>query len=280
MRRRIRWRVVIGGASVYMALIVGCGFILLPIVWMFSTALKTQMQTFQIPVRLLPDEPTFAAFIDMWSHRPYLRYLLNSLVVSMSSTVVALVVSSLAAYALSRFRFRGNRVLLLAMMSTQMVQMVVLVIPYFIIMSSISLYDTLAGLVVTYIGWVLPYSIWILKGYLDSIPLELDEAAVIDGCSPVQVYWKVIVPISVPGIVAAGMLSFMVAWNEFTLAYVLISSDRNLPIGVGIAFLFGEYSVAWNELMAAGLVAAAVPVLVYVFASKYLVSGLTAGALK
>lgn len=254
--------------------------ILVPILWIVSTSFKTDSDTFRIPIRLLPDRPTINSYVNMWGHRPYLRYITNSVVVSCVSTAISLMVALLAAYAFSRHRFAGDQILLVLTMGAQMVPAIVLVIPYFRIMSLLRLYDTRAGLIISYIGWGMPYMIWILKGYLDTIPRELDEAASIDGCSAFQVFSKVILPVALPGVVAAGLVSFLLAWNEFTLAYVLTSSEHNLTIGVGIAYLFGEYSVAWSELMAAGVIASVVPVILYAAASKYLIAGLTAGALK
>ncbi|WP_324669529.1 carbohydrate ABC transporter permease [Geochorda subterranea] len=255
-------------------------FVLLPFFWILSTSLKPESETFKFPVQWIPGKPTIAAYVEMWSHRPYGIYLLNSAFVALASMLIAVTVSSMSAYGLSRFRFRGSNWVLLAMMGTQMVPPMLLLISYFKVMSAAGLFDTLWALIITYTAYLLPFSVWIMKGYLDTIPVDLDEAALIDGCSPGNVFWRVILPVILPGIVATAIFSFLLAWNEFTFAYVLTSSDKRYTIGVGIAYLFGEYSVAWNELMAAGMVASLPPILLFFFASKYLISGLTAGALK
>lgn len=264
----------------YFVIVLASIIILFPIMWIIATSLKTQMDTFKIPIKFFSDNPTISSYIKMWAHRPYLRYIFNSLIVAGTSTLISLIVASLAAYGFSRYKFRSSNLLLILILEAQMVPIIVLVIPYFKIMTFLNLFDTIGGLIISYIAFILPFTIWILKGYFDSIPIELDEAAAIDGCSPFKTFWLIIFPVAVPGIIAAGIFAFVLAWNEFTLAYILINSNINLTIGVGIAYLFGEYSTSWNELMAAGMVASIVPAILFFTASKYLVSGLTSGAMK
>lgn len=277
---KLNFKKSLNKVATYTIIILVSIIILIPIIWMISTSLKTQMETFKIPVKFFPDSLNFNSYIEMWGHRPYLRYLINSFIVSATSTILALITSLLTAYGFSRYKFRTSNISLMLILIAQMVPTIVLVIPYFKIMSYLNLFDKISGLIITYIAYVIPYTIWILKGYLDSIPIELDESASIDGCSPFDIFWKIILPISMPGIIAAGIFAFVLAWNEFTLAYILLSSEKKLPIGVGIAYLFGEYSVAWNELMAAGIVASIIPAVIFFVASKQLVSGLTSGAMK
>jgi ABC-type glycerol-3-phosphate transport system permease component len=166
------------------------------------------------------------------------------------------------------------------MVATQMIPSILLLITYFKVVSWVGLYNTLTALVLAYTSFVLPFTTWLLKGYFDSVPIELDEAALIDGCSPLSGFLRVILPVALPGITATSIYAFLLAWNEFVFAYVLTDSSEKYTISVGIAHFFGEYSVAWNELMAAGLVAAVPPIVLYLFTSRFLVSGLTAGALK
>jgi ABC-type glycerol-3-phosphate transport system permease component len=168
----------------------------------------------------------------------------------------------------------------MSMVATQMVPGILLLITYFKVVSWVELYNTRTALVIAYTSFVLPFATWILKGYFDTIPTELDEAAMIDGCSPLQTFGRVVLPVGLPGITATSIYAFLLAWNEFMFAYVLTDSSEKYTISVGIAHLFGEYSVAWNELMAAGMVAAVPPIVLYMFTSRFLVSGLTAGALK
>ena len=255
-------------------------FVLLPFFWIVSTSLKTQAQTFIVPVQWLPAHPTVQAYLEMWAHHPYQWYFLNSALVAGATTLIAVAASCLAAYGFSRFRFRGDQWLLLGMIGTQMVPVILLLLSYFKAMSALHLFNTLTALVIAYTAYVLPYTAWILKGYFDSIPIDIDEAALIDGCSHLSAFLRAVLPVALPGLVATAIFAFLLGWNEFTFAYVLTSTESKYTISVGIAHLFGEYSVSWNELMAVGLVASIPPIILYFFTSRFLVSGLTAGALK
>lgn len=276
--RRI-WRQV-GRITAYALLVALLAFVLLPFFWIISTSLKTQDQTFLVPVQWLPAHPTLLAYRDMWSHHPYTRYFLNSTIVAGTTTLIAVAASCLAAYGFSRFRFRGADWLLLVMIGTQMVPVILLLLSYFKAMSALHLFNTLTALIIAYTAYVLPYTAWILKGYFDSIPTDIDEAAMIDGCSPLTAFLRTVLPVALPGLVATAIFAFLLGWNEFTFAYVLTSTESKYTISVGIAHLFGEYSISWNELMAVGLVASIPPIILYFFTSRFLVSGLTAGALK
>jgi len=267
-------------AAVYALLAVVNLFVLFPFYSMLVTSLKPQSATLTVPVEWWPRTPTVQAYVSMWAGRPYGQYFLNSLVVASMTTAVSIALAALAGYGFSRFRFRGSAALLMGMVATQMVPGILLLITYFKVVSVVELYNTLTALVLAYTSFVLPFATWILKGYFDTVPTELDEAAMIDGCSALGTFWRVVLPVARPGVTAASIYAFLLAWNEFMFAYVLTDSNEKYTISVGIAHLFGEYSVAWNELMAAGMIAALPPIVLYMFTSRFLVSGLTAGALK
>lgn len=267
-------------AMVYALLAVVNLFVLFPFYSILVTSFKDQASTLTVPVQWWPRPPTLQAYVTMWAGRPYGRYFLNSLLVASATTAVSVALAALAGYGFSRYRFRGSTALLMGMVATQMVPGILLLITYFKVVALVELYDTLTALVIAYTSFVLPFATWILKGYFDTIPTELDEAAMIDGCSPLGTFRRVVLPVGLPGLTATSIYAFLLAWNEFMFAYVLTDSNEKYTISVGIAHLFGEYSVAWNELMAAGMVAAVPPIVLYMFTSRYLVSGLTAGALR
>lgn len=273
--RRVSWTAV-----VYALLAVVNLFVLFPFYSMFVTSLKDQASALTVPIQWWPAHPTLGAYVSMWAARPYGRYFLNSLIVASCTTAVSIALAALAGYGFSRYRFPGAAALLMGMVATQMIPGILLLITYFKVVSVLELYNTLTALVIAYTSFVLPFTTWIMKGYFDTIPLELDEAAMIDGCSPLSAFCRVTLPVAVPGLTATSIYAFLLAWNEFMFAYVLTDSNTKYTISVGIAHLFGEYSVAWNELMAAGMVAALPPIILYMFTSRFLVSGLTAGALK
>ena len=267
-------------AAVYALLAVLNLFVLFPFYSMLVTSLKDQSAALSVPVQWWPRHPTVQAYVTMWAGRPYGRYFLNSLAVAACTTGLSVALGALAGYGFSRYRFRGATGLLMGMVATQMVPGILLLITYFKVVSVLELYNTLTALVLAYTSFVLPFATWILKGYFDTVPTELDEAAMIDGCSPLGTFARVVLPVGVPGLTATAIYAFLLAWNEFMFAYVLTDSNEKYTISVGIAHLFGEYSVAWNELMAAGMVAAIPPIVLYMFTSRFLVSGLTAGALR
>jgi ABC-type glycerol-3-phosphate transport system permease component len=277
---RGRSRKIVWLAAVYAMLAVVNLFVLFPFYSILVTSLKDQTATLTVPVQWWPAKPTLEAYVSMWAARPYGRYFLNSLTVATMTTVVSIGLAALAGYGFSRYRFRGATWLLMGMVGTQMIPGILLLITYFKVVSTVELYNTLTALVIAYTSFVLPFCTWIMKGYFDTIPMELDEAAMMDGCSPFSTFYRVVLPVAVPGITATSIYAFLLAWNEFMFAYVLTDSNTKYTISVGIAHLFGEYSVAWNELMAAGIVAAIPPIVLYMFTSRYLISGLTAGALK
>jgi len=277
---RGRSRKIIWLAVVYALLAVVNLFVLFPFYSMLITSLKDQASTLTVPVQWWPKRLTFGAYVSMWAGRPYGRYFLNSLIVASMTTLISIGLAALAGYGFSRYRFRGASGLLMGMVATQMIPGILLLITYFKVVSALELYNTLTALVIAYTSFVLPFSTWILKGYFDTIPTELDEAAMIDGCTPLATFFRVTLPVAVPGLTATSIYAFLLAWNEFMFAYVLTDSNTKYTISVGIAHLFGEYSVAWNELMAAGMVAAIPPIVLYMFTSRFLISGLTAGALK
>ena len=277
---RGRSRQVLWIAAVYAMLAVVNLFVLFPFYSILITSLKDQTSTLTVPIQWWPKTLTFQAYVSMWAARPYGRYFLNSLIVASMTTVVSILLAALAGYGFSRYRFRGATTLLMGMVGTQMIPGILLLITYFKVVSMLELYNTLTALAIAYTSFVLPFSTWIMKGYFDTIPMELDEAAMIDGCAPLSTFFRVALPVAVPGITATSIYAFLLAWNEFMFAYVLTDTNSKYTISVGIAHLFGEYSVAWSEIMAVGMVAAIPPIVLYMFTSRFLVSGLTAGALK
>jgi len=280
-RLRIRWGRVLADAASYFLLVVLLIFVLFPFLWIVFTALKPQTETFSFPVRILPQHPTLRAFSQLWTgSRPWGQYFTNSFAVAAATTVLAVSIAGLAAFGFSRFRFRASSTLLLFIIGTQMIPAILLLLSYFRAMSAVGLFNTLSGLVIAYISIALPYAIWILKGYFDSIPKDIDEAALIDGCSYGGVFFRVILPVALPALVAVTIYCFLISWNEFTFAYVLTSTAEKYTASVGLAQLFGEFSTSWSELMAAALVTSLPPIFLYFATSKYLVSGLTSGALK
>ncbi|MCG6495505.1 carbohydrate ABC transporter permease [Kitasatospora sp. A2-31] len=255
-----------------------------PVLVMLSSSLKP-LRDVQGPFRWLPSTVTLRPYLDIWHTVPLGRYLVNSLIVAGGATVCSVLVAVLAAYAVSRYRFRGRRLFTVTVLSTQMFPGILFLLPLFLIFvnvgnaTGVALYGSRGGLILTYLTFSLPFSIWMLVGYFDSIPRDLDEAALVDGCGPLRALLRVVVPAAVPGIVAVAVYAFMTAWGEVLFASVLTNDEtRTLAVGLqGYATLSDVY---WNQVMAASLVVSVPVVAGFLLLQRYLVAGLTAGAVK
>ncbi len=264
----------------YFALLWLVIYCLFPLGWMISTSFKPTEDTYVIPPLWIPPHPTLSSYETILGIQNFPRYFFNSAVVSLATTILALIFACLAGYGFSRFRFRGSRLLMVFTLITQMFPGILLVIPYFAVMNSLGLFNTYPALVIAYTSFSLPFCIWMLKGFFDSIPAELDEAAMIDGCGRFSAFLRVILPLSAPGLAATAIFSFLIAWNEFLFAVALTSTPDMSLVTVGIVSNIGQFRIAWNDLMAAAVLATIPTITLYTFLERYLVQGLTAGAVK
>lgn len=255
-------------------------FAIFPVFWMFTTSIRLNRDVFSIPPLLWPSHPTLEPYFEVIKERPIGTYFLNTLIVAITTISFSAPVGALGAYGFSRFKFKGSGLILGFILATQMFPYVVIVVPYFQVLASLKLLDTYQGLIIAYTSFCLPFITWMLKGFFDAIPRELDEAAMIDGCSRIQAFIRVILPISLPGLAATIIFAFLVAWNHYVFALVLAQSPDKMLLSVGIPTLMGQFAFPWNLLMAAGFMAILPPIIMYSFLGKYLVKGLTTGAMK
>ena len=249
-----------------------------PIVVIFATSLRQQVHIFAEPLNFI-FTPTLENYRAVLQEEKFDRYLMNSLFVGIVSTVVTLVLGCMAAYGLARFRFRGRRTVAYTTLLLRTVPLAVLAIPVFMIWNQWNLVNSLWGLVLLYVAVNLPFSIWLLYGFVLQVPIELEEAAAIDGCGPVKVFVKVLLPLMAPGLAAASIFTFRIAWNEFILALVLTDRHtRTLPVAASL--FISDIGVDWGKVMAMGSLIA-IPPLVFTFvAARQIITGLTAGAVK
>ncbi len=259
-------------------------FVAVPVYVMVSSSLKP-LQDVSGEFRWLPSGLTVRPYIDIWSTVPLADYFVNSLIVASAATVCSVIIAIFAAYAVSRYRFRGKRLFTVTVLSTQMLPGILFLLPLFLIYvnvgnaTGIALFGSRGGLILTYLTFSLPFSIWMLIGYLDSVPRDLDEAAMVDGCGPLGALFRVIVPAAVPGIIAVAVYSFMTAWSEVLFASVM-TNETTRTLSIGLQGYATQNDVYWNQVMAASLVVSAPVVAGFLFLQRYLVSGLTAGAVK
>jgi multiple sugar transport system permease protein len=261
------------GALIFLAII--C---VAPIILMFATSLKLQTQIFNTGINFI-FTPTLQNYRDVLGEGSFTRYLTNSLFVGIVSTIITLVLGCMAAYGLARFRFKGRKTLAYTTLLLRTVPLAVLAVPVFMVWSQAGLINSLWGLILLYVAVNLPFAIWLLYGFILQVPQELEEAAAIDGCGPIQVFYKVVLPLIKPGIAAASIFTFRIAWNEFILALVLTDrATRTLPVATSLYIT--DIGVDWGKIMAlASLIA--IPPLIFTFiAARQIITGLTAGAVK
>jgi len=278
MKARTRKRV--GDSFLYLIYFLAGLFAALPIIWVVSTSIKPRQEIFSYPPKLIPQSPTLENFVYVLRGTPLPQYFLNSLIVALSTTFLVLLLASLAAYGFSRHTFKGKYAILMVIIGTQMIPGVTNIIPLYLIMNKLHLLNTYLALILIYAAINVPFSIWLLKGFFDSIPFSLDESALIDGCSRLKAFWKVILPLSLPGLSAVAIFTFIASWNEFVLALVLISSQARQTLPLGIYMFSNTYQVSYHSISAACLIAVIPIVALFVILQDFFVSGLTKGAVK
>lgn len=264
----------------YAAVVIVVGILFFPVYWMFNTSLAPQDQLYVYPPRLVHPHATLAAYFKIFQERPIGRWLFNSLVVVLLSGLFSLIVSVLAGYSLSRYRVRGAGSLGYLLLASRMLPTTLLIIPLFIFMSGLHLINTLWSIVIANITFTMPFATWMLKGYFDSIPRELEEAAYIDGTSRLGALFRVTLPLSAPGVAATALYSAILAWDEYLFARTFLTTNSVWTISVGLGSFRGEYITYWNEVMAASLVGTLPIIVIFLLLEKQLVGGLTAGAVK
>lgn len=265
---------------VHLGLAAGLVFAGFPVLWMLFSSLKSNTEIFALPPRLLPDEFTLAAYRSIFGDPAKVRFFINSYFVAGVVTALTVLVATLTAYAFSRYRFRLKGPLNAFIISTQTVPPITLLIPYFGMVVAFRIFDTYLALILTYLVFTLPYAILLMTGFLDTLPRELDEAVRVDGGSSWTALWRVIVPLSLPGIVATSVYTFLLSWNEFLFALTLTKSMDMRTVPIGISLLMGQHAFEWNEMMAMSVLGALPLLLLYLIAQRYFLAGMTAGSVK
>ena len=271
---------LLGRPALYVAIALWMVCTLGPYVVMALTSVTPESQLVAYGMSRLPSQLSLRGYAELFSTTPFVHYMVNSAVTALGTVMFALVVASAAAISLSRFRFRGRTTVLTALLVAQLFPAVLLVIPLSTMLRSGHLLNSRPGLVLVYVTFATPFATYLLKGFLDGLPRELDEAATVDGCSPMQMVGHILVPLLRPGLTAAGTYIFIFSWNEFLYALTFTSSTAAQTIPVGLQLFIGDYEIRWDLLTAGGVIAA-VPVLVgFMLVQKQLIGGLAAGAVK
>jgi len=263
----------------YVILVAASVFSVFSTYWMFVTSLKPDIEVYTLNPTLLPAHITFLNY-DFALNWGYLRQLANSLIVSSGTTALSLIVTVFGAYGLSRFRFRGRKILSRTILATYVIPSSLLVIPFVIVIINLGLYNTYSAIILADVTFTLPFTVWTLAGYLASIPVDLEEAAMIDGCSRIQALFRIVLPPSIPGIIAVATFAFINSWNEYLYVVALVDSESKFTLPLGLASLLTSDIVPWGKLMGMSVLYSVPGILFFLFLQKYMVQGLVKGAVK
>lgn len=252
-----------------------------PLIWMVLTSIKPQTELFTIPPNILPKHITFEHYALLLEKTPFLRYFRNSMILATATTALVIVVGALGAYSLVRFKYRGRETLAGMVLFTYLLPSVVLLIPLYLLMVKIGLSNTLASLVIAYTTFSLPYALWLLRSFMAGIPEDLESAALVDGASRMGAFIDVILPQALPGIISTALFTFILAWNEYLYALVLVNSDQARPLTTGVMnMLITAFNIDWSLLMAASVMMSIPLIIIFAFLQSYLTRGFGAGGVK
>ena len=264
----------------HVALILVCIILVSPFVWMVSSSFKGLGDIMSIPPRIIPQEPTLDNYDMVFEETSFVNALFNSLQVAFATVIFSMIIATFSAYALSRFRFKGNVTLSICIIAAQMIPSVSRIIPLFVVFQTYGLLNNLLGVITAYTTAALPFCTWMLKGYFDSIPIELEQAAMVDGCTEIQAMRRVLLPVAAPAIATVALFAFIVAWNELLMARALLKSERLYTLSVHLSNFATDELTNWGMLMAYSAMVTIPSLIFFTYLQRQIISGLTGGAVK
>jgi multiple sugar transport system permease protein len=273
-------RQILRSTFLHLVLSISTLLIITPFLWLLATSIKNVEEIFTQVPRFIPQNPTLANYRYIFTETPVPRYFLNSLLIASATAVIGTILTCLAAYALSRFQFRGKAGYMTMLLVTQMFPAALFLAPLYIVLRNYHLINTPWALIFSYSTFVIPFCTWMLKGYFDGIPMDLEEAAMVDGASRLRAMRTILLPLAAPGLATAVLFAFLLGWQEFMFAIAYVQSDNLRTLPVGIALMQSTYGVAYGYLMAAAVVVTIPIIVLFAFLQRYLIRGLTAGAVK
>lgn len=269
-----------GKIGAYSVLTLFTLFAVYPILRVFTISIRPGDRLLSKSLAIIPDDATLDTYVRLFTQEPFLAWLGNSLVISAAVMIVGVGLAATAGYAFSRYKFVGKQVAMFSLITTQMFPMTMLLLPLFIMLIKLKLYDSYIGLIVAYSATALPFTTWQMKGYYDTIPFSLEEAASIDGCSQFATFWRIVLPLAAPALVITALFSFMAAWSEYLVAAVLIQDQTLFTLPLGLKTFQSAMETSWG-LYSAGAIMVSLPVVIlFLFLSRWLISGLTLGSVK
>ncbi len=273
-RRKALQKAILVALEILLAVIV-----LIPFLWMFSVSIKSNNEPFTIPARLWPENPTLDNYKSAL-YPEFIRYGINSVIVSVLTIIIAISTGLLAAYSFSRLHFPGRRIILIGIVLAQMFPVATMIIPIYQIARQVGLINTYPALVLAYLTITVPVAVWMLRGFMQNIPVDLEEAAMVDGCTRLQAFIRIVVPLARPGIVATAVWIAVVTWQEFIFALAFTTTKDMRTVPVGILDFIGQFGIRYGELMAGSVIISAPILVLFFFLQRYFVAGLTAGSVK
>ena len=276
MKRKRMWFAVFW----WIAALLFLAFLTFPIWWMLSTSLKPSTEIFKMRPTWIPETPTLDAYGRLFEKGNFVRYLINSLIVALATTGISVLVSSMAGYVFARLPFRGKKGVLFGILTAQMIPGVLFLLPIFALMKQLHLLDTYWALILANVTFALPFSIWMMYGFYRGIPRELEEAAWVDGAGVSGTFFRVVLPMALPGLASCAIFSFLTAWDEFVFALSLTTSDELRTLPVGLYNFIGQFGIEWNYLMAGSVVVTLPAMVFFALFQKYVLRGFMSGALK
>ncbi|MEG0504804.1 MAG: carbohydrate ABC transporter permease [Raoultibacter sp.] len=271
---------ILGKVFLYLLVVIIAIYALLPVLWGLSTSFKTEVEVYSLTPSFIPNNPTLDNYRQVFGDQDMMYYLRNTIVIAIASTIISVLVAIFGAYGFSRFVFPGRAGLLYSILFTRVLPRVCLLVPFYITLSNLKLVNTYQGLILVYLIIGMPITIWLLKGYIDALPDEVEEAAQIDGCNSLQVLFRIVVPMIAPALASISMFAFILAWNEFLFPLLIAKDTSTRPISVGLAFYIDEVGIQWGPMLAASMIMSAPAIGVFSYAQKYIIAGLSEGAVK
>ncbi|HDP97915.1 MAG TPA: sugar ABC transporter permease [bacterium] len=269
-----------GKIGAYIVLTAFTLFAIYPILRVFTISLRPGDRLLSKSLAIIPENATLETYIKLFTQEPFLQWMINSLIISACVMLVGVGLAATAGYAFSRYKFRGRETSMFALITTQMFPLTMLLLPLFIMLIKLKLYDSYIGLIIAYSATALPFTTWQMKGYYDTIPYSLEEAASIDGCSPFATFWRIVLPLAAPALVITALFSFMTAWSEYLVAAVLIQDQNLFTLPLGLKTFQSAMETSWG-LYSAGAIMVSLPVVaLFLVLSRWLISGLTLGSVK
>ena len=275
-----KWQGVIETILLYASLTAGAVIMMVPLLYMISTALKGQVYVFETPPRFIPEHPTMSNFVQAWASNNFALYFRNSSVVAIATTLGSTLLSAMLAYAFARFEFPGKALTFYLLLFTLMIPSLMLIIPQFLLAKALGLRNSLWGLVFVYVAMTIPLNTFLLRGFFEQLPGDLEEAVLIDGGGYGTTFFRIILPLSKPALATVALFTFLFGWDEFTWALTAIDVEAKRTLPIAIAAFHGAHLTQWGLVFAASLIAMIPTVLLYIALQRYFVRGLTAGAIK